>query len=105
MRLAALLPVVLSVAVTTRLALAQEEAPAASKAPAPAPAPAPAEEKESPVKVHGYLLGALSGRTTGERPAGGEGGDFVLGEGRLRLEASGAGESGDPSFLFKGDLF
>jgi hypothetical protein len=62
-------------------------------------------EKESPLEVHGFLLGVLSGRTTGERPPGGGGGDFVLGEQRLRLEVGGAAESGEAVFLAKGDLF
>ncbi|MBI4481571.1 MAG: hypothetical protein HY652_01640 [Acidobacteria bacterium] len=76
----------------------------AQQTPAAQPVGKP-NEKKIPFEVHGFLLGALSGRTTGERPPGGEGGDFVLGEERLRLEVSGATQSGNALFLAKGDLF
>ncbi len=62
------------------------------------------QEKESRVKVHGFLLGALSRRTTGAQPARGSGGDPVLEEGRGRLDISGASGSGETFFLAKGDL-
>ena len=61
-------------------------------------------DKRKPITIHGFVLGAVSGRTTGERPPVGKGGDFVLGEGRLRLNVSGATASGKAAFLFKGDL-
>ncbi|MEK7408381.1 MAG: DUF1302 family protein [Acidobacteriota bacterium] len=57
------------------------------------------------VQIHGFLMGNLAVRTTGERPPRGEGGAFVLGEERLRLDLSGAAASGRVSFLVKGDLF
>ena len=55
-------------------------------------------------EIHGFLLGTTSIRTTGLRPSNGEGGDFVLGEGRVRLDVNGATESGDALLLVKGDL-
>lgn len=85
----------------------QGETPGAS-APEPraAPeAPGPQGDGKIPVEVHGFLLGAFSGRTTGAQAAAGDGGDFVLAEERLRLEISGAAESDDASFLVRGDLF
>lgn len=54
---------------------------------------------------HGYLLGDVAARATGASPPGGEGGDFVLAEGRLRLEASGSTASGAAFFLAKADGF
>ncbi len=62
------------------------------------------QEKESRVKVHGFLLGALSRRTTGAQPARGSSGDPVLEEGRVRLDISGASGSAETFFLAKGDL-
>src|SRR3990172_2448599 len=65
-----------------------------------------AEEKNRlPVTIHGFLMGNASLRTTGERPPMGEGGAFVLGEERLRLDVSGATKSGSGFLLFKGDIF
>ena len=85
--------------------------PAVAQEP-PAPAPPAAsddaqagKQKKFPVDIHGFLLGDIAIRTTGERPLKGEGGDFVLGEGRLRLDVSGATSSGKSYFLVKGDLF
>jgi hypothetical protein len=60
-------------------------------------------ERQRPLQLHGFLLGAVSGRTTGQRPPGSDGGDFVLGEERLRLELKGGAPSGDAFFLVKGD--
>lgn len=57
------------------------------------------------IDVHGFLLGAAALRTTGERPVGGQGGDFVLGEGRLHLDLGGRTASGKGSFVVRGDLF
>ena len=54
-------------------------------------------------QLHGFLLGAVSGRVTGERPP--EGGDFVLGEERLRLELKGAANEGKAFLTVKGDAF
>lgn len=64
-----------------------------------------AKERRFSVKVHGFVLGDIAVRTTGERPRTGEGGDFVLGEGRLRLDISGATRSGKGYFVVKGDTF
>jgi len=58
-----------------------------------------------PVKVHGFVIGNLAVRSTGEKPPNGEGGAFVLGEERLRLDISGASNTGKVSFLVKGDVF
>ncbi len=71
--------------------------------PAVPAAPAAGGEQQRPFEVHGFLLGVFSGRTTGARPPGG--GDFVLGEERVRLDISGATGSGEALFLAKGDLF
>ena len=57
------------------------------------PAPAHGAESGWPIEAHGFLLGTVSARTTGVRPAGGDG-DFVLGEERVRLDLSGAAASG-----------
>lgn len=54
------------------------------------------------VDVHGFVLGTVAGRTTGQKTP--EAGDFVAGEERIRLEAAGMTESGDSSFLARGDL-
>ncbi|MBI3278480.1 MAG: hypothetical protein HYZ57_01410 [Acidobacteria bacterium] len=65
-----------------------------------------AEEKNRlPVTIHGFLMGNASVRMTGKRPLMGEGGAFVLGEERLRLDASGATKSGNGFLLIKGDIF
>lgn len=70
------------------------------------PATLGAEEKRRlPVTIHGFLMGNASLRTTGKRPPLGEGGAFVLGEERLRLDLSGATRSGGGFLLFKGDIF
>jgi hypothetical protein len=58
-----------------------------------------------PVTIHGFVMGNASIRTTGERPPLGEGGAFVLGEERLRLDVSGASGSGSLFLLVKGDVF
>lgn len=63
------------------------------------------KQKKFPVDIHGFLLGDTAIRTAGERPLRGEGGDFVLGEERLRLDISGATGSGKSYFLVKGDIF
>ena len=63
------------------------------------------EKKRLPVTIHGFLMGNASIRTTGERPPMGEGGAFVLGEERLRVDVSGATKSGSGFLLFKGDIF
>lgn len=68
--------------------------------------PSAAQRKsEFPVKIHGFLIGNLAVRTRGERPPKSEGGAFVLGEERLRLDVSGATRTGAAFFLVKGDVF
>ncbi|MEW6749389.1 MAG: hypothetical protein AB1505_00235 [Candidatus Latescibacterota bacterium] len=62
-----------------------------------------ADDAEEALALHGFLLGLLSGRTTGEEPP--DRGDYVLGESRLRLELGGALGSASSSFLAKADLF
>lgn len=62
-----------------------------------------AAEKQLRVELHGFLLGVISERVSGERPPGGNGGNFVLGEERVHLELKGATQSGQASFLLKGD--
>ena len=62
-------------------------------------------KKNFPLQVHGFLLGTGAVRTTGMRPPGGVGGDFVLGETRLRIDATGATNGGAGFLQFKGDLF
>ncbi len=62
------------------------------------------EGRKLPFEVHGFLLGDLSVRTSGERPPQGEGGAFVLGEERLRLDISGANSAGSLFLVTKGDL-
>jgi len=57
------------------------------------------------VTIHGFLMGNASVRTTGERPPMGEGGAFVLGEERLRLDVSAATRSGNGFLQVKGDVF
>ncbi len=63
------------------------------------------DKKRLPVTIHGFLMGNAAIRTTGERPPMGEGGDFVLGEERLRLDVSGASKSGSGFLQIKGDIF
>ncbi|MCL4500168.1 MAG: hypothetical protein M1335_08045 [Chloroflexi bacterium] len=77
---------------------------AAAQEPADSSGSPPAKERKLPFKVHGFLLGDLSVRTNGERPAQGEGGAFVLGEERLRLDISGANSAGSVFLVTKGDL-
>ena len=57
------------------------------------------------VEIHGFLLGTYAGRTTGVRPGGEEGGDFLLGEERLRLDLTAWPEAVEAALRFKGDVF
>jgi len=59
--------------------------------------------QETPFKLHGFVLGAVSGRVTGARPPGGN--DFVLGEERLRFELKGTASEGKAFLTVKGDAF
>jgi hypothetical protein len=56
-------------------------------------------------EVHGFLLGNFSGRTTGVRPSGAKGGDFLLAEERLRLDGRAWSNSVDASARVKADFF
>ena len=57
------------------------------------------------VDINGFLMGNFSGRTTGQRPSGGESSDFLLAEERLRLDVSAWSESIEASARVKADLF
>lgn len=57
------------------------------------------------VEIHGFLLGTYAGRTTGARPGSEEGGDFLLGEERLRLDLTAWPEAVEAALRFKGDVF
>lgn len=68
--------------------------------------PAPTQaNKKWPVRVHGFLLGNFTPRTSDAHPLGKEGSRFLWADERLRLEASGATANGKLSFMFKGDAF
>ncbi|MDP2643403.1 MAG: hypothetical protein Q8P24_00545 [Desulfobacterales bacterium] len=56
------------------------------------------------IEIHGFLLGANSVRTTGEKPTGQEGHDFLLAEERVRLDMFGWMESIEASARVKGDF-
>ncbi len=63
------------------------------------------QKGEFPVKIHGFLIANLAVRASGDRPPNGEGGAFVLGEERLRLDVGSATKAGTAFFLVKGDVF
>ena len=63
-----------------------------------------AGERRFPLGLHGFLLGAVSGRTTGAQPPQAAAGDLVLAEERLRLELTGA-SAGGALVLARGDVF
>lgn len=65
----------------------------------------PAEKKQYAFEVHGFLVGAFSGRTTGQQPPRSDGGDIVLGEERVHLDIDGGTRSGAVLFRAKGDAF
>jgi hypothetical protein len=114
MRSVRAIAVLLLILATARAATAQEPPNSGDSTP-----PANATAKETPdshdsaahekkkfrFEVHGFLLGDLSVRTSGKRPPQGEGGAFVLGEERLRLDISGANAAGSVFLETKGDLF
>lgn len=62
-------------------------------------------KKEFPLRFHGFLLGAGALRTAGWGPPERAVGDFLLGEGRLRLDITGSAKGGQAFLQFKGDLF
>jgi hypothetical protein len=68
-------------------------------------APPSARGEERNLEVNGFLLGNFTGRTTGQRPAGGEGGDFLLAEERIRLDIYAWSDSIEASARVKGDFF
>lgn len=57
------------------------------------------------VEVSGFLLGNFTGRTTGLKPEGEEGGDYILAEERLRLDIYAWPESIEASARVKVDFF
>ena len=59
------------------------------------------EASSTALSLHGFLLAETAARTTGQRPPGGDGGDFVLAEERLRLELTGG--AGGAQLLVKGE--
>jgi hypothetical protein len=61
-------------------------------------------EDEKNIEIHGFLMGNYSWRTSGQKPDGKEGDDFLLAEERLRLDVFGWTESIEASIRFKGDL-
>ena len=56
------------------------------------------------VEFHGFFLGSYAGRTTGERPSGAQGGDFLLGEERLRLDLTTWSESVEASATVRAEF-
>jgi hypothetical protein len=62
-----------------------------------------AGDRRFPLGLRGFLLGAVSGRTTGVQPPRAAAGDLVLAEERLRLELTGA-TAGGALVLARGDL-
>ena len=91
-------PALVAFSVMTSPALAQSDPAAASRQ------DAGSGQAKNTVEIHGFLLGAGALRTTGERPAGGEGGDVVLGDTRLRLDVGAKTASGKITILVKGDV-
>ncbi len=61
-------------------------------------------QKEKNVEISGFLLGNFTGRTTGQRPGGRQGSDFLLAEERVRLDIAAWSESIDASLRIKGDF-
>ena len=68
------------------------------------PRPLLAQDIYDNVEIDGFLLGTFSGRTTGVRPSGGTGGDFLLAEERLGLEASAWADSIEASARVRADV-
>jgi len=56
------------------------------------------------VELHGFSLWNISGRTTGAQPDGLDTGDFILGEGRFRLDLSAWAEEVEAAARVKADL-
>ena len=68
------------------------------------PAYAQETEDETNIEIYGFLMGNYSWRTSGQKPEGKEGDDFLLAEERFRLDVFGWTESIEASIRFKGDL-
>jgi hypothetical protein len=62
------------------------------------------EEDEKSIEINGFLMGNYSARTSDQRPSGEQGRDFLLAEGRLRLDIFGWAESIEASARVKGDF-
>ena len=61
-------------------------------------------QDERNIDIDGFLMGNFSGRTSGQRPSGDEGSDFLLAEERLRLEIGAWSKSIEASARVKGDF-
>lgn len=57
------------------------------------------------VSMHGFLQGTAASRLTGDEPVSSEGGDFISGEERFRLELSSKSQTKNVAFTMKTDLF
>ncbi len=68
------------------------------------PAYAQETEDETNIEIYGFLMGSYSWRTSGQKPEGKEGDDFLLAEERFRLDVFGWTESIEASIRFKGDF-
>ena len=60
---------------------------------------------ETALEIHGFLLGNFTGRTTGLKPDGEEGSDFILAEERARLDLAARSEPIEASLRIKTDFF
>ncbi len=63
------------------------------------------DKSKFPLRVHGFVLGNFTPRTSDAHPAGREGGRFLWADERLRLELSSDSGKRNLSFMFKGDVF
>lgn len=61
-------------------------------------------QQEKNIAISGFLLGNFTGRTTGQRPGGKQGSDFLLAEERIRLDIAAWSESIEASLRIKGDF-
>lgn len=63
------------------------------------------DKKQFPLRIHGFLLGNFTSRTSDAHPPAKEGGRFLWADERLRLEVSSNRTGREVSFVFKGDVF
>jgi hypothetical protein len=70
----------------------------------PQPIFAQEPEDEINIEIHGFLMGNYSVRTSGQKPAGDQGRDFLLAEERLRIDLFGWSDSIEASARAKGDI-